>query len=105
MLALAGPPPGGSDDELRRQLAETEPDVLLGRSLLAGQPETLRDRIRAIRRPVFPLEGRDALALGLPPGPGVGAILRDVRRWWMAGGCLAGGAECRAELARLAGAC
>jgi hypothetical protein len=51
---------------------------------------------------VFPLEGRDVVALGVPPGPRVGALLRQVRAWWLAGGCLADAAACRAELARLA---
>jgi len=49
---------------------------------------------------VFSLEGRDALALGVPPGPAVGELLRAVRAWWMDGGCRAGAAACRAELAR-----
>ncbi len=102
--ALAGPPPYGGEADLRRQLADTPPAVLLGRSLLARQDEAMRERIRAIPRPVFPLEGRDALALGVPPGPGVGALLRQVRAWWMEGGCVADAAGCRTELARLAAA-
>ena len=32
--------------------------------------------------PAFPLDGRDLLARGLPPGPGLGALLATVRRWW-----------------------
>ncbi len=104
LVALQGPPPDGDDADLRRQLADTDPEVLIGRSLLAGQPEAMRDRIRAISRPMFPLEGRDALALGIPPGPAVGALLRAVRAWWLAGGCVAGPDACRAELARRAAA-
>ena len=99
--ALAGPPPEGDDAALRRLLADTAPDILLGRSLLARQPEAMRERLRAIRRPVFPLEGRDVVASGVPPGPAVGELLRQVRAWWLAGGCLADAAACRAELARL----
>ena len=105
LLSLQGPPPSGDDADLRRQLADIDADTLIGRSLLAGQPEAVRDRIRAIPRPVFPLEGRDALALGLKPGPRVGALLREVRGWWLDGGCLAGPGACRAELARRANAC
>ena len=30
----------------------------------------------------FPLRGRDALALGVEPGPRVGALLRAVEAWW-----------------------
>ena len=105
LLALQGPPPSGDDADLRRQLADTDPGTLIGRSLLARQPEAVRDRIRAIPRPVFTLEGRDALALGLKPGSRVGALLREVRAWWLDGGCLAGPDDCRAELARRANAC
>ncbi len=32
----------------------------------------------------FPLKGRDALALGVPAGPAVGALLSEVERWWEA---------------------
>ncbi|MDR3536443.1 MAG: CCA tRNA nucleotidyltransferase, partial [Acetobacteraceae bacterium] len=59
----------------------------------------LRARLAALPRPHFPLEGRDALAHGLPAGPQVGALLRAVRAWWLEGGCRAGAAACRAELA------
>ena len=104
LIALAGPPPGGDDAALRRQLADTAPDVLVGRSLLARQPAAIRDRLGAMDRPVFPLEGRDVVAQGVPPGPAVGGLLRQVRAWWLAGGCVADGAACRAELARLTAA-
>ena len=76
-----------------------------GRAWLAGDggPDwtKLQDRRSRLPRPVFRIEGRDALALGVPPGPAVGALLRSVRDWWLAGGCVADRAACRAELARL----
>ncbi len=106
LVAWAGPSPapGMDDDALRRLLADAPPGALPGRAWLAGDagPDwaALRDRLAALPRPVFPLEGRDALALGVPPGPGVGELLRGVRAWWMEGGCRAGAAACRAELAR-----
>lgn len=105
LLALrAGPsPPDDADDDaLRRALADEPADILIGRAWLAGGAEELRERLATLERPRFPLEGRDALALGLKPGPAVGALLRDVRDWWLAGGCRADAAECRAELARRA---
>ena len=93
------------DDPLRRLLADAPPSALPGRTWLAsdGSPEwrALQDRLARLPRPVFRLEGRDALALGVPPGPAVGALLRAVRDWWVAGGCVASRAACRAELARL----
>ena len=33
--------------------------------------------------PVFPLQGRDALALGVPPGPDIGRLLGAVEAWWL----------------------
>ncbi|MBN8903351.1 MAG: CCA tRNA nucleotidyltransferase, partial [Rhodospirillales bacterium] len=106
--ARAGPSPRPEmdDDALRRLLADTPTATLLDRSWLAGDGSApwraLRDRLRAMPRPVFPLSGRDAVAAGLPPGPRVGALLREVRAWWLAGGCRADAAACRAELRRRA---
>jgi poly(A) polymerase/tRNA nucleotidyltransferase (CCA-adding enzyme) len=98
--------PDADDATLRRLLADTEPALLLDRIWLDGGtgPDwaALRVRLAAMPRPMFPLEGRDVLALGLPPGPHVGALLRSVRAWWLDGGCRAGDAACRAELARRA---
>ncbi len=102
----AGPVPRPEDDDaaLRRLLADEAREMLIDRTWLAGgdAPEwvALRARLTSLRRPVFPLEGRDVLALGEPEGPRVGALLRAVRQWWLDGGCIADGAACRAELAR-----
>ena len=104
LAGLAGPPPDMdlAGAALRRALADTPAPVLIGRSWLAdgadGAP--VRARLAAEPRPRFALAGRDALALGVPPGPLVGELIRAVRDWWMAGGCVADAAACRAELAR-----
>jgi poly(A) polymerase len=109
LLALSGPAPdpGWDDGDLRRALAGTPAPALIGRAWLMGgvAPEwaALRERLAAMKRPVFPLHGRDAVALGVPAGPRVGELLAEVRAWWMAGGCVAGAQHCRAELARRAG--
>jgi poly(A) polymerase len=107
LVALrTGPVPRPSDDDaaLRRLLADEAREVLVDRTWLAcgGGPEwaALRARLAAIPRPVFPLEGRDVLALGEPEGPHVGALLRAVRQWWLDGGCVADKEACRAELVR-----
>ena len=106
LIALAGPPPAPDmdDDALRRLLADAPPGAVLGRAWIAGAAgpawNAVRARLAALPRPVFPIEGRDALALGLPPGPAVGELLRQVRTWWMDGGCRATAAACRAELAK-----
>jgi len=103
------PPPRPQDDDatLRRMLADTEPAVLIDRTWLGGDDSAkwaeLRARIAATPRPVFPLEGRDVLALALPPGPRVGELLREVRAWWMDQGCTPDAAACRRELAERIG--
>lgn len=118
-LLRAGPcpDPGASDAALRRLLAEYPREILIGRAWLAqsawgqgagaaGQGEAwagLRERLARMAVPRFPLEGRDALALGEPSGPRVGALLRQVREYWLAGGCVADRAACLAELARRRG--
>jgi poly(A) polymerase len=98
------PQPGDDDAALRRLLADCEKSILIDRSWLAGggAPEwaALRARLAALPRPVFPLEGRDVLALGEAEGPRVGTLLRGVRRWWLDGGCTAAPDACRDELAR-----
>jgi poly(A) polymerase len=98
---LATPSPHGTDADLRRLLADHLPADLIDRTWLDGAADTRR-RLRRMARPVFPLEGRDVLSVGVPPGPIVGALLRDVRRWWLDGGCVADRTACMAELARKA---
>ncbi len=53
--------------------------------------------------PAFPLRGRDALALGLPPGPEIGRLIDEVERWWIDGDFRADRAACLARLAALSG--
>jgi hypothetical protein len=108
LLALRATPlakPEDDDAALRRMLADTAPDVLVDRTwLLGGQGDAwnlLRERLRSLPVPIFPLEGRDILALGVDPGPRVGELLRVVRGWWLDGGCVADAAACRAEARRL----
>jgi len=54
--------------------------------------------------PELPIGGNDALALGLKPGPRVGALIEAVERWWIAGDFSADRDACLAELRRLADA-
>jgi poly(A) polymerase/tRNA nucleotidyltransferase (CCA-adding enzyme) len=106
LTALARPsePQDDTDAALRRWLAERSlPGFLLwlaeardGRDRAA-----LRARVAAMAVPVFPVQGRDLLALGLPPGPAVGRLLGDLRRWWIAGGADASREACLAEARRM----
>ncbi|MFD1111481.1 CCA tRNA nucleotidyltransferase [Pseudoroseomonas ludipueritiae] len=90
---------------LRRWLAAMPPalppDLAWVAEASDGMDRTaLRARIGATPRPVFPLQGRDALAAGIPPGPGVGQALARVRQWWLEGGCEADAEACRKMLKR-----
>ena len=51
--------------------------------------------------PELPVSGGDALALGLSPGPRVGALIAAVERWWIDGDFSADRAACLAHLERL----
>ncbi|OUI82613.1 poly(A) polymerase [Gluconobacter sp. DsW_056] len=100
--------PGMSDDDLRRLRAEQDLDQLVERSWLyqarlVGKPDSTWDRFRsglqALPQPHFPLSGRDALAQGILPGPGMGQWLKKGRDWWMTQGCLPDRTQCLAYLA------
>jgi len=94
--------PAADDADLRRALADTGTEFLVARTWLAqtedGDWDGLRARLIAMPRPIFPLQGRDITALGIPPGPRIGEILSAVRGWWLANGCAADAASCRAHL-------
>ena len=96
--------PGSDDAALRRLLADYDAALLIGCLWLREADGTryaaLRARLAAMPKPVFPLEGRDLLALGVAQGPRVGALLRAVRAWWIDGGCAADAEACRAEARR-----
>ena len=107
LIALRTAPlaqPAADDSSLRRLLAEFPAETLIGRTWLAfgfGENwDALRQRLASMPRPVFPLEGRDVVALGIAPGPRVGRLLRALRVWWLQGGCTADASACRTELDR-----
>ena len=97
----ATPSVTGSDADLRRLLADHLPADLIDRTWLDGDAEA-RGRLLAMPRPVFPVEGRHVVGLGIPAGPAVGSLLREVRAWWLDGGCSADLSACLTELARRA---
>jgi poly(A) polymerase len=87
------PSPADADVALRRFLADEPTETLVDRTYVSGGagPEwnDLRARLRSMQRPIFPLEGRDALALGYAAGPTIGQALRETRAAWLAEGCVA----------------
>ena len=101
LVALLGPAPAedANEAELRRALADAPAETLDARVRLARRTETLRRRLAAIEAPVFPLQGRDLVAAGVPAGPAVGGLLRILRASWRQGGCVAGRDALLAELA------
>lgn len=101
LAALLGPAPPetASDADLRRVLADTPREVLEARVRLANGAPALRQRLMATTPPVFPLRGSDLLAAGMPPGPAVGDMLKQLRAVWWRGGCVADRAALLAELA------
>ena len=50
--------------------------------------------------PAFPIRGADVVAAGVPEGPEVRRLLKDVEGWWIEGGFEADRGTCLAELAR-----
>ena len=95
------PADDADDATLRRALADTPADILVGRAWLAGRGAALRQRLAALPRPVFPLQGRDLQAAGFAAGPALGETLRALRDWWWEGGCVADRDACLAALAAL----
>ncbi len=80
-------PAEADDATLRRALACEQREVLIGRAWLAGGDAGLLARLTAMPTPIFPLHGRDLRQAGVAAGPGMGALLRDLHVWWLAGGC------------------
>lgn len=100
LRATPAVPADADDTVLRRLLARHRRADLNDRMSLDRAPAWLHARLAALPDPVFPLEGRDLLAAGLSPGPAIGALLADLRAWWLDGGCTADRTACLAELAR-----
>jgi len=71
--------------------------------LAAGAPGDWRAALTMARgwiSPELPVSGRDALALGLKPGPQVGKLIEAVESWWVEGDFTADRATCLVELER-----
>ena len=75
----------------------------LDRLLLKGGDEAGEALLAEPPPPPFPLAGRDLRARGVPPGPALGRLLRDLEDWWIARAFRPDRAECLAELERRLG--
>jgi len=107
---LEAPPFGARIREWRARVraqsdAAAPGEVILVAAAEAGNGERhreLADVVDPALGPPFPLEGRDVLALGVPPGPRIGALLREVREWWFRNGAPDDAAACLEQLRQLA---
>jgi poly(A) polymerase len=59
--------------------------------------------VRDWPRPELPVKGRDVSALGVPAGPEIGRILKDLEDWWIASDFAADRGHALAELKRRIG--
>ena len=117
LVGLAPPwplDPSGDTPAQRQALyrlgAERYRDLALLIAAEGGMDRTRLDELLTLAEgwqpPSFPLAGRDATALGIPPGPRIGELLAAVRRWWEAGDFTADRKACLQrlqEIARTAG--
>jgi poly(A) polymerase len=106
--ALAGEQQAlASDPERRAAIYRTGSEVFVDRLLLtaAGHrgvevSSVAADLILAETwtPPSFPIGGSDVLALGMAPGPNVGAVLRHIEEWWISGDFTADREACLSAL-------
>ena len=90
---------------VRAWLADRRKEVALDELWLAEARDgvdraALRAAVAGMEAPVFPLQGRDLLALGMSPGPAIGELLGVLRGWWLAAGAAATREEALAEARR-----
>ncbi|MFQ5785765.1 MAG: CCA tRNA nucleotidyltransferase [Alphaproteobacteria bacterium] len=71
------------------------------RDALAAAYGPMLAAARAWENPKLPVKGADVVALGVPDGPAVGALLKRIEAWWEAGDYRAGRKETLARLAAL----
>jgi poly(A) polymerase/tRNA nucleotidyltransferase (CCA-adding enzyme) len=100
-------PPPSDDKRLAWLATRGMPETPMHEAWLAeardGEDRSdLRRWIAETPWPNFPIFGRDAVALGIEPGPRIGQLLRAVRKWWEDGGCTADRDACLQKLRELA---
>jgi poly(A) polymerase len=111
VIAIAAPRPDfaiGDPTWVRKQIYDLGNALALD-LLLVDWREPDSDALRAFEilrdwpRPELPLKGRDVSALGVPAGPEIGRLLKDLEDWWIAGDFAADREQCLAQLRRRVG--
>jgi poly(A) polymerase len=69
------------------QFPEAGPEIIRSLAIETGNSGLLAHLGEVEMPPAFLLSGKDVLALGVEPGPNVGAILAQARGKWRAAGC------------------
>jgi poly(A) polymerase len=108
-LVLTPAPDLGADAraqrrDLYRLGRELYRDLVLLAAARRGKPDAVPALLAAAAAwtdPVLPIGGAEVLAAGVPAGPRVGALLKAIEAWWIAGDFQAGRAACLAQLAAL----
>jgi poly(A) polymerase len=69
--------------------------------ILSGKAEVSQlKELQNWSRPVFPLNGKDAVTLGFSPDAAMGKALKAVEAWWVEADFAPSREACLAELAR-----
>jgi poly(A) polymerase len=109
ILALLEPAAPITAENLPEWLYRLGPKLVRGRILLQSLNENIAPEERsrwlqaaaAWRRPVFPLNGDELMARGLPSGPELGKILKQTEDWWIAGSFQATREDCLSHALKL----
>ncbi|MDD5585371.1 MAG: CCA tRNA nucleotidyltransferase [Alphaproteobacteria bacterium] len=94
--------------DLRRLMYEESAQAVRDGLLLlaaSGDGRDLKSAIKTVKAweaPLFPVQGRDIVKLGVPAGPRVGKILRAVETWWQENDFRPARDACLAEAKRCA---
>jgi len=110
LAAFAPIDPAASDVERHRRIYREGAGLYFDRVLLsgAGSSDGIETWVAHLidahgwGDPQLPIKGADALALGVPPGPRIGALIAAVEEWWIDGDFRADRAACLAKLKELA---
>jgi len=78
---------GKADDVAIKKLIYAYGGEIAGQAVLLhaaiGNTQANAALVKTWQPPVFPLNGEDVIAAGIPPGPDLGRVLKKVEEWWI----------------------